>query len=39
MVVKTEGELPFVFYLYMFGAVVCTLWLLYKLIISKFKKL
>lgn len=39
MVVKTEGELPFVFYLYMFGAVVCALWLLYKLIISKFKKL
>ena len=39
MVVKSEYELPFIFYLYMLGAIICTVWLLYKLIISKFKKL
>lgn len=39
MVVKTEESLPFIFYLYMVGAIICTLWLLYKLVISKFKKL
>lgn len=37
IVVKTE-EVPFIFYLYLLGAIICTLWLLYKLIISKFKK-
>ena len=39
IVVKTENKLPFIFYLYMLGATICTVWLLYKLIISKFKKL
>ena len=39
MVVKVDNNLPFIFYLYLLGAIVCTLWLLYKLIISKFKKL
>lgn len=39
IVVKTEDKLPFIFYLYMLGATICTVWLLYKLIISKFKKL
>ena len=38
-IVKAENTLPFIFYLYLFGAIICTLWLLYKLIISKFKKL
>ena len=37
MVIKTEENLPFIFYLYMAGAIICTMWLLYKLIISKFK--
>ena len=39
MIVKTGDDLPFIFYLYMFGAIICTIWLLYKLIISKFKRL
>ncbi len=39
MVVKGDEHLPFIFYLYMLGTIICTLWLLYKLIISKFKKL
>lgn len=39
MVVKAKESLPFIFYIYMLGAIICTLWLLYKLIISKFKKL
>ena len=39
MVVKTENELPFIFYIYLLGAMICTLWLLYKLIISKFKRM
>lgn len=38
MVLKADGSLPFIFYLYMTGAIICTIWLLYKLIISKFKK-
>ncbi len=39
IVVKVEYDLPFIFYIYLLGAIVCTLWLLYKLIISKFKRL
>ena len=39
IVVKTENDLPFIFYLYMVGAIICTVWLLYKLIVSKFQKL
>lgn len=39
MVVKAEDNLPFIFYLYMLGAIICTVWLLYKLILSKFQKL
>ena len=39
MVVKAENDLPFIFYIYLLGAIVCTLWLLYKLIISKFKRI
>lgn len=34
-----ENNLPFIFYLYLFGAIISTLWLLYKIIISKYKKL
>ena len=37
MILKTDGNLPFIFYLYMTGAIICTVWLLYKLIISKIK--
>ena len=33
-IVKAENTLPFIFYLYLFGAIICTLWLLYKLIIT-----
>ena len=39
MVLNAEENLPFIFYLYMLGAIICTVWLLYKLIISKFKRL
>ena len=38
IVVKIDEELPFIFYVYLFGAIICTLWLLYKLILSKFHR-
>lgn len=39
MVVNASEELPFIFYLYLIGAIICTCWLLGKLILSKFKNL
>lgn len=38
IVVNTSSGLPFIFYVYLGGTIVCTVWLLYKLMMSKFKK-
>lgn len=39
IIVKVDSNLPFIFYVYLLGAIICTLWLLYKLIISRFDNL
>lgn len=38
IVVNVGDNLPFIFYVYLIGSVICTCWLLYKMIISKFRK-
>ena len=37
IVVNVEN-LPFIFYVYLIGSVICTVWLIYKMIISKFRR-
>ncbi len=38
IVMNNKDNLPFIFYLYMTGSVLCTVWLLYKMILRKFKR-
>ena len=38
IVVHYDKGYPIIFYVYLFGTILCTLWLLYKLIMSKFKR-
>ena len=38
IIVHYDNGYPFIFYVYLFGTILCTLWLLYKLIMSKFKR-
>ena len=37
IVVNVE-DLPFIFYVYLIGSIICTIWLIYKMIISKFRR-
>lgn len=32
------SELPLIFYVYLIGSIICTVWLIYKMIISKFRR-
>jgi len=37
--IEKIAAFPFIFYVYLSGAIICTVWLLFKLIFSKFRKL